>query len=77
MYNPNLFDASMIARMADLYGALLRSAAAEPEAPLSRIYGALDEAEQKAFQQTSLRKLRGARRKAATASVDGEADRKS
>jgi hypothetical protein len=79
MYNPNLFDASTIARFAELYELLLRSVAAEPDAPLSRIYDALDEAErhlheaaQKAFQETSLRKLKGARRKAAVAPADGE-----
>jgi non-ribosomal peptide synthetase component F len=79
MYNPNLFDASTIARFAELYELLLRSVATEPDAPLNRIYDALGEAEhhlqeaaQKAFQETSLRKLKGARRKAAVAPADGE-----
>ena len=81
MYNPNLFDDSAIVRMAELYETLLRCVAAEPEAPLTRIYQTLEdaerklrEAEQKSFQETGLRKLRIARRKAATASVDADAD---
>jgi len=81
MYNPNLFDDSAIVRMADLYETLLRSIAAEPEAPLTRIYQTLEdaerrlrEAEQKSFQETGLRKLRTARRKTAMASVDADAD---
>jgi amino acid adenylation domain-containing protein len=81
MYNPNLFDASTIARMADLYEQLLRSVAEQPEAQLSRINDALDEgehrwheAEQKAFQETSLRKLKGVRRRTPLVPVDGDSD---
>jgi len=77
MYNPNLFEDSAIARMAELYETLLRLIVAEPEARLSRIHHLLEEverqmrqAEQKSFQETSLRKLRGARRKNAWAAVD-------
>ena len=65
--------------MASLYEALLRAVAAEPDVPLSKICGALGEveqrlrqSEQKSFHETSLRKLKGARRKAVTAPADGE-----
>jgi amino acid adenylation domain-containing protein len=79
MYNPNLFDESVIARMADLYETVLRAAASTPDVPLSRLDEVLGQAqqqlrqsEQKSFHETSLRKLKGARRKAVTAPADGE-----
>jgi hypothetical protein len=57
----------------------LRSVVAEPELPLSRVNQALAdverqwrEAEQESFRETSLRKLKGARRKTVLASVDEE-----
>lgn len=78
VYNPDLFDASTIARMANLYETLLRAVVAEPNVPLTRIYETLREAEtrlreagQKSFHETSLRKLKGARRKAAMAPIEG------
>ena len=82
MYNPNLFDESMIARMAEMYETVLRAAVSAPDVPLVRLYEALGEAEQKlrqsdqkSFRETSLRKLKGARRKAVTAPADGESGR--
>ena len=79
VYNPDLFDASTVERMANLYEMLLRAVAAEPNVPLNEIYGALGEAEhrlrkseQKSFHETSRSRLKGARRKAAMAPVDGE-----
>jgi hypothetical protein len=79
MYNPNLFDEAMIARFADLYLALLRAVSTAPDLRLSAIFQVLGEEEQrlrdsgqKSFHETSLRKLKGARRKAAVAPVDGE-----
>jgi acyl carrier protein len=81
VYNPDLFDASTIARMAGLYEMLLRAVASESNVPLSRICEALSDAEQrlraseqKSFHETSLRKLKEARRKAAMApaNVDGQ-----
>jgi len=79
VYNPDLFDASSIERMANLYEMLLRAVAAEPNVPLSQILGGLGEAEhrlrkseQKSFHETSRSKLKGARRKAAMVPVDGE-----
>jgi len=70
MYNPNLFDASTIIRVAGLYEALLFRVANDAAIPLGRLGKILDEterglreAEQKAFQETSLRKLRIARRR--------------
>ena len=82
MYNPNLFDESMIARMAEMYETVLRAAVSAPDVPLVRLYEALGEAEQKlrqsdqkSFRETSLRKLKGARRKAVTDPADGESGR--
>jgi non-ribosomal peptide synthetase component F len=79
VYNPDLFEASTIARMAHLYETLLRAVAAEPHVPLSKIYAGVIEAEhklrqseQKSFQETGLRKLKGARRKAVMTPADGE-----
>jgi acyl carrier protein len=79
VYNPDLFDSSTIARMATLYETLLRAVALESNIPLSRIYAALSEAEQrlreaeqKSFQDTSLRKLKGAKRKVAMAPANAD-----
>jgi non-ribosomal peptide synthetase component F len=79
VYNPDLFDPSTVARMAGLYEVLLRAVASESDVPLSRIYDALGEAEQrlraaeqKSFHETSLRKLKGAKRKVAMAPANAE-----
>jgi hypothetical protein len=81
MYNPKLFDASTIARTASLSETLLRNIVAEPGTLLNRIHKVLDneeqrlrEVQQKAFQETSLRKLRTVRRRAVVAPADGEAN---
>jgi amino acid adenylation domain-containing protein len=70
VYNPNLFDASTIARMANRYEHLLKTVCADPEIKLRQIFAALDEAEkqnrgseQKTFQEAGLAKLKKARRK--------------
>lgn len=71
MYNPNLFDASTIVRMAGLYQALLQSITADPEMTLDALTLHLGEVEkqlqsddQKRFQEASVRKLKGIKRKA-------------
>jgi len=71
MYNPNLFDRSTIARMASLYEILLRSVVADPEIKLSSISDILADVEkqqrateEKEFQDASLRKLKGIKRRA-------------
>jgi non-ribosomal peptide synthetase component F len=73
MYNPNLFDASTIARWAGLYEVLLASAAADPGAKLSSLAEILADAEkqqravqQKDFQQASLSKLKKVTRRTPT-----------
>jgi len=73
LYNPDLFEANTIARMASLYEVLLRSVAANPEMKLSSLAGILAEAEkqqrgaeQKEFQEASLRKLKKIKRKVMT-----------
>ena len=73
LYNPDLFEATTIARMAGLYEILLRSVAADPEIKLSSLAGILAEAEkqqrgseQKEFQEASLRKLQKIKRKVMT-----------
>jgi hypothetical protein len=70
MYNPNLFEASTIVRMAGAYETLLRTVAVDPEVTFESLVEALNEferaqcdGEQKEFQQVSLRKLKGIRRK--------------
>jgi len=80
VYNQDLFDTSTVARMANMYETLLRAVATEPNVPLNRIFEALSEAEtrmreaeQKSFHETSLRKLKGARRKVVMAPANGEA----
>ena len=71
MYNPNLFDPATVARMSAGYEVLLRSVASDPEIKMGSLLEALREAErrqgaaqQKQFQEASLRKLKGVRRKA-------------
>ena len=74
MYNPNLFDATTIAKMASLYEVVLQAALSNPAIPLSELSQQLSAAEQQfrhdeqgKFQQLSLGKLKGIRRKATTA----------
>jgi acyl carrier protein len=71
MYNPNLFEAATVGRMAELYEAALRSAAQQPEIAMDALRALLAEAErqrreqeQKGFQQASQRKLKSVKRKA-------------
>ena len=71
VYNPNLFDASTIARMANNYEFLLKKAWENSDATLESLFTTLDEAEkqqrrseQKKFQEAGLEKLRKIRRKA-------------
>jgi amino acid adenylation domain-containing protein/FkbH-like protein len=70
MYNPNLFDASTIARMAGLYQALLQTITTDPEIAIDTLTRHLDEIEkqlqaddQKRFQEASVRKLKGIKRR--------------
>jgi len=70
VYNPNLFDSSTIARMANSYELLLKTVCAAPDIKLRQVFAALEEAEkqqrgteQKTFQETGLAKLKKARRK--------------
>ncbi|HEY0796099.1 MAG TPA: amino acid adenylation domain-containing protein [Acidisarcina sp.] len=72
MYNPDLFNASSIERMAKLYAQILREATSAPEIKLSELRDALDsterterEAIQKELQASSQKKLRQVKRKAA------------
>jgi hypothetical protein len=76
-----LFDPSTVARMANLYETLLRAVVLDSNVPLSDICAALSEAEhrmrdaeQKSFHETSLRKLKGAKRRVvmAPAGNDGQ-----
>jgi non-ribosomal peptide synthetase component F len=69
VYNPNLFEASTIARFATLYEALLRAVAADPELSMGALAQRLAEAEaqiqaedRRQFQQASARKLKDLRR---------------
>jgi len=71
VYNPKLFDASTVARMANRYEFLLKTVTADPTMKLGEVFAALDEAEkqqrgseQKTFQEAGLAKLKKARRKA-------------
>jgi acyl carrier protein len=73
MYNPNLFEALTIERVAGLYETLLRSVAADPGLKFSAIHELLGEAErqqrsreEKAFQQASIERLKRLKRKAMT-----------
>ena len=70
MYNPNLFDASTVTSMANLYDVLLRNIAMDAEMTLASISERLAAAEkedraskQKKFQEASLGKLKGIKRK--------------
>jgi non-ribosomal peptide synthetase component F len=71
VYNPNLFDGSTIARLANRYELLLKKACAEPEITLGSLFAALDAVEkeqrgneQQKLQQAGLEKLKKVRRKA-------------
>jgi hypothetical protein len=71
MYNPNLFDASTIERIANAYELLLKQVCAHPEIKLESLFAALGEAEKEQreheltrFQETGREKLRKIRRKA-------------
>jgi acyl carrier protein len=73
VYNPDLFDTTTIARMAELYQIVLAKATATPEIRLSGIMQALAEterqqraAEHQQFQEASLQKLKSIKRKAIT-----------
>ena len=70
MYNPNLFDASTIVRSSVLYDSLLRAVVADPNIQMQSLKTHLAEEErlhaasrQKEFQESSLRKLKGIKRK--------------
>jgi hypothetical protein len=70
MYNPNLFDASTIATMAGLYQALLQAVTADPAITMTALDEHLRQAlkiiqadEQKRFQEASVQKLKGIKRK--------------
>jgi non-ribosomal peptide synthetase component F len=73
MYNPNLFETSSIARIANMYELLLKSVVANPEIRVNALNEVLSEAEksqraaeQREFQETSQRKLKTIKRKAVT-----------
>jgi amino acid adenylation domain-containing protein len=70
VYNPDLFDTTTVARMAELYKVVLEMATANPEIRLSDLLQSLSDTEQqqrsaehKQFQAASLQKLRTTRRK--------------
>jgi amino acid adenylation domain-containing protein/FkbH-like protein len=70
VYNPNLFDAGTIERMANHYELLLKKVCEDPGVKLGALSAGLDEAEknqrenkQKKFQETGLEKLKKIRRK--------------
>ena len=70
LYNPDLFDATTIARMAGLFRLGLEKATANPAMKLSDLTNALREAEQqdrasqhKEFQAVGLQKLKSVKRK--------------
>jgi amino acid adenylation domain-containing protein len=74
MYNPNLFDASTIERIAELYRVILAKVCEQPEINIQALFRSLDEweaqahtAEQKKFEASGREKLRKARRKAVEA----------
>jgi amino acid adenylation domain-containing protein len=73
MYNPSLFDASTIAKLATLYEALLRAVASDPEIRIHALAEHLfteerqhQVNEQKKFQESSVRRLKGIKRKPVT-----------
>jgi hypothetical protein len=70
MYNPKVFEASTIARLANRYELVLKTLCANPAAQLETCFEALDEAEkqqrsgeQQKLQQVGLDKLKKAKRK--------------
>ncbi len=70
VYNPNLFDASTVARMANTYELLLDLISGNPGGTIAYLFAKLDEAEQRnrseeqeKFQKASQEKLRKVRRK--------------
>jgi len=70
VYNPNLFDASTIARMAGTYELLLDGIATNPESKIEQLFSKLEEAEQEQrgkeqeeFQKAGQEKLRKIRRR--------------
>ena len=70
-YNPDLFDAATISRMAELYRTVLDKVTLDPQITLDALREFMGEferqqrvAEQKEFQNTSLRKLKQIKRKA-------------
>ena len=70
-YSRDLFDPGTIARMADRFGRLLGAVVADPDAPLASLRRILDASERESptepeqeLAQASLRKLKGAKRKA-------------
>ena len=76
VYNPNLFDASTIARLAALYEALLQAVAADSQISMSALAQRLAETEEqiqaedrRKFQQASARKLKDLRKGAKPSQV--------
>jgi amino acid adenylation domain-containing protein len=70
MYNPKLFEARTISRLANLYEAVLGAMAADPEVTIGSLKERLDEAialdgsvKKKQFQEASQNKLRAIRRR--------------
>src|SRR5271157_2756535 len=73
VYNPDLFDATTIARMAGMYQLVLEQATANPAMRLSQLVDLLAQEEQqhrayqhKEFQEVSLQKLKSVKRKTIT-----------
>jgi amino acid adenylation domain-containing protein len=73
LYNPDLFDATTVARMEGLYRLLLEKVTANPAIRLSELVALLAEEDQvhrasqhKEFQEASLQKLKSVKRKAIT-----------
>jgi non-ribosomal peptide synthetase component F len=73
LYNPDLFDATTILRMAGLYQVVLEKATANPAMRLSELLASLAEADQqhrasqhKEFQEAGLQKLKSIKRKTVT-----------
>jgi non-ribosomal peptide synthetase component F len=73
MYNPNLFDDFTIARIARVYEVLLQTVATDPDITISNLAEHLAAAErkyqldeQKKFEEASVRKLKGIKRRAVT-----------
>jgi hypothetical protein len=73
LYNPDLFDATTIVRMAGLYQVVLEKATANPAMRLSELLASLAEEDQqhrasqhKEFQEAGLQKLKSIKRKTVT-----------